>query len=488
MVQIQKLNTIVTQIDKLKTELLIVGTFKLDSIKNPIIGKLSNQLDSAINIEKFEGGIGESISIYGDSQIQRISFYGLGKEDEYNHNVARDLGAKITKYANSLKVESMVIDTKSMGLSSDEMLLAFAEGMVMASYKFMDYKTDDKSSNKLATVEFINANNIILQKALVIGSSVALARDVSNHPANIATPTYLANLATEIADSANMKTTIYDVSEFEEMGMGAFYGVARGAITPAKMIIVEYNGGEKDEKPFALVGKGLTFDSGGISLKPGAGMQDMKFDMCGSAVVLGVLKAVAELKPKLNIIFAIGSTENMPDGDAQRPGDIVKAYNGKTIEIINTDAEGRLVLADVLAYVSDIYKPVGMLDFATLTGAVVIALGDKATGIMGNDDSLIEGIKKSSNSTGEKVWQLPLWDEYAEDIKGEYADLKNMGKGRQAGTIAAGIFLKEFVGETPWCHLDIASTAWGPKKPSYQPKVGATGVAVRLVYNLLENR
>ena len=217
-------------------------------------------------------------------------------------------------------------------------------------------------------------------------------------------------------------------------------------------------------------------------------MDEMKFDMCGSATVMGVMNAVALLQPKINIIFAIGATENMPDGDAQRPGDIVKAYNGKTIEILNTDAEGRLVLADVLSYVTEKYRPVAMMDFATLTGAVVVALGDKCSGVMGNNEELMEEVKTSANVTKEKVWELPMWKEYTKDIKSKIADIKNLGKAPMAGTIAAGVFLKEFVGDTPWVHMDIAATAWGPTEPSYQPKNGATGVGVRLVYDIIKNR
>jgi leucyl aminopeptidase len=261
-----------------------------------------------------------------------------------------------------------------------------------------------------------------------------------------------------------------------------------GAHEPAKLILVEYNGGKAKDKPIALVGKGLTFDSGGISIKPSSKMDEMKFDMCGSATVLGVLHAVSILKPKANIVFAVGSTENMPGGNAQRPGDIVTAYNGKTIEVLNTDAEGRLVLADVLSYVNKKYEPDAIIDFATLTGAVLIALGNRASGVMGNNSSLMKEVIKASKLTAEKVWELPLWEEYTSEITGKYADIQNIGQARLAGTITAGAFLKEFVGNTPWVHMDIAGTAWGPKEPSYQPKVGATGVSVRLVYQFLENR
>ena len=215
-------------------------------------------------------------------------------------------------------------------------------------------------------------------------------------------------------------------------------------------------------------------------------MDEMKFDMCGGAAVLGIMKAVSILQPKVNIVFGIGSTENMPSSRAIKPGDIVKAYNGKTIEVLNTDAEGRLVLADVLSYVNDNFSPKCMIDFATLTGAVIVALGHRATGIMGNSNKLIDDLKNSSKRTGEKIWELPLWPEYSDDIKSKYADIKNIGSGG-AGTITAGSFLKEFVNETPWCHLDIAGTAWGVKTEGYNPKFGATGVTVRLIYDYIEN-
>ena len=299
----------------------------------------------------------------------------------------------------------------------------------------------------------------------------------------------MAELSVEIADDCDeMESEIIDVKDFVKMGFGSFYGVAKASPLPAKMILIKYSGGNKSDKPLALVGKGLTFDTGGISLKPPTKMDEMKFDMCGSGTVLGVMKAVSELKPKLNIIFAIGATENMPGGNAMRPGDIVTAYNGKTIEVLNTDAEGRLVLADVLSYVVEKYKPEAMIDFATLTGAVLVALGDRASGVMGNDEKLMNLIKSSSEYTGERVWELPLWKEYSKDIKSNIADIKNLGRGRLAGTISAGVFLKEFVGDTPWVHMDIAGTAWGPKEPAYMPRNGATGVAVRLIYNLIENK
>ena len=361
---------------------------------------------------------------------------------------------------------------------------------MIGSYRFEGHgKSHDNTIKITKKIDLVSKkiNDDIVENAMAIADGVSLARDLGNEPANLCTPTYIANTAVEIAKSKNMKSKIFNVDEFEKMNLGSFYGVAKGAKEPAKLILVEYMGGKIDDPPIGLIGKGLTFDTGGISLKPPAKMDEMKFDMCGSATVLGIMKVVSVLQPKVNIIFAVGSTENMPGSDAQKPGDIVTAHNGKTIEVLNTDAEGRLVLADVLSYVNDNYNPSCMIDFATLTGAVIVALGHRATGIMGNNDGVVSDIKKSSKDTGEKVWELPLWDDYTEDIKSKYADLKNIGSGG-AGTITAGAFLKEFVGDTPWCHLDIAGTAWGVKPTGYNPKFGATGVAVRLIYDFVEKR
>jgi leucyl aminopeptidase len=476
--------------NNLSSEILVLGRFKDSNIEKSISfltkEDQKNILDS-LSIDLSDGDSGNYIILPGSSNFKRIMLFNLGDKKKLTNDKMRAFGSKLYSLVNSKKITKMVLDTKSFSMTSDDKSQSIIEGMVLGSYKFEDYKSNKNEKNYLTDISLMGSiDKTIVKKAQIIGESVCFARDLGNHPANILTPTYLANESKRISKAKNMNCTVIDVSKFEKMGLGSFYGVARGAKEPAKMIIVEYNGGSKSQKPIALVGKGLTFDTGGISLKSGARMDEMKFDMCGSATVMGVMNAVSILQPKINIVFAIGSTENMPGSDAQRPGDIVTAYNGKTIEVLNTDAEGRLVLADVLSYVNKKYKPEFMIDFATLTGAVLVALGHRASGLMGNDDKLINKIKKSSIATGEKVWELPLWDEYSKDIQGKYADIQNLGKAG-AGTITAGAFLKEFVGNTPWCHLDIAGTAWGPKEPEYQPKVGATGVAVRLIYHLLEN-
>ena len=490
MINLNTIKTTKRPLLDLESDLLLIGSFEganFNLIQKKLNVDNGIQLKNALEADGFKGEKETSMTVYGSSGFKKIHIVGLGEKKDFTLDKMRSIASNCMRFINENKIQNVLIDGDSFGLGKNAFAQSYSEGLVLGSYVFDDYKTDKSKDVKLVDVIFCGkTDSNALKTGQVLGEAVCFSRDLGNHPANILTPTYLANESKRISKAKNMKSTIFDVSEFEKMGLGSFYGVARGAKEPAKMIIVEYNGGSKSQKPIALIGKGLTFDTGGISLKPGARMDEMKFDMCGSATVMGVMNAVSILQPKVNIIFAIGSTENMPGSDAQRPGDIVTAYNGKTIEVLNTDAEGRLVLADVLSYVDKNYKPKFMIDFATLTGAVLVALGHRASGLMGNDEKLINKIKKSSEITDEKVWELPLWSEYSRDIRGKYADIQNLGKSG-AGTITAGAFLKEFVGDTPWCHLDIAGTAWGPKEPGYQPKIGATGVAVRLIYHLIEN-
>ena len=483
-----KFKAVNKKLSQIKTSLFVTALFKNDKLNNSLDVLMDGNLKKSIKLESFKGDYKKQLLLYGND-LNRVVLFGLGSKEEFCTDYAREIGAIVADKANQLKIDEITIDASAYLLNKKEISQAFFEGVVLGNYQFVDYKSEKKSLNTLKKINIFGSYND--EHCLIgqtLGDSVNFGKDLGNHPANVLTPTYLANSAKVISATKNMKCKIIDVKDFQKLGLGSFYGVARGAKEPAKLIIVEYNGGNKKQKPLALVGKGVTFDTGGISIKPSPSMDEMKFDMCGSAVVMGVLKAVSILKPKLNLVFAIGATENMPGGDAQRPGDIVTAYNGKTIEVLNTDAEGRLVLADVLSYVNKNYTPDSIIDFATLTGAVLIALGDQASAIMGNSDKLINEIKKSSQKTDEKVWELPMWDVYSKDIKSKIADIKNLGRSRLAGTIAGGVFLKEFVDDTPWVHMDIAGTAWGPKEPLYQPKNGATGVAIRLVYNLISNR
>jgi len=472
--------------------IIIVGIYKgaKFSSSDKLVESEKDTVNSAIKIDSFNGSYSKSISVYTSSEISKIILVGLGDKDKLTNDKLRALGARISYQLNNENVTEVSLDADSFNLEVPTKGQSFSEGLILGTYKFLDYKSKKEKKKNLEKINFYGgANTKSIDKGKSIGYAVHYSRDLGNHPANVLTPEYMADMAVELSNKCKLMTSkIIDVKDFVKMGFGSFYSVAKASVLPAKMILVEYKGGNKSDKPLALVGKGLTFDTGGISLKPPTKMDEMKFDMCGSGTVLGVMNAVVQLKPKINIIFAIGATENMPGGNATRPGDIVTAYNGKTIEVLNTDAEGRLVLADVLSYVADKYKPEAMIDFATLTGAVLIALGDRSSGIMGNDEKLLNQVKASSDTTGERVWELPLWDEYSKDIKSNIADIKNLGRGRLAGTISAGAFLKEFVSDIPWVHIDIAGTAWGPKEPAYMPKNGATGVAVRLIYDLIENK
>tara|TARA_Y100000590_G_scaffold185885_1_gene211837 strand:+ start:1196 stop:2656 length:1461 start_codon:yes stop_codon:yes gene_type:complete len=477
-----------TTISKTKSKMLVSGMFKNKNLNNVLDKAFDKNISKAIKLDGFKADFNKKINLYGNAKLNRLSLIGLGNKKDFTSDKLRALFANVIRDVLNKKIDSFDIDAISFGLNNKDKAQACSEGLVLGAYSFNDYKSN-KNKIKLKQINIVgDCDYDSLRKGQIIAEGVNFSRDLGNHPPNILTPTYLATESKKISKSKNMSFKVFDIKDFKKMGMGSFYGVAMGAKEPAKMIIVEYKGGKKTDKPLALVGKGLTFDSGGISIKPSPRMDEMKFDMCGGATVLGIMKAVSKLQPKLNIIFAVGATENMPGSMAQRPGDIVKAYNGKTIEVLNTDAEGRLVLADVLSYVNEKYEPNAIIDFATLTGAVLIALGDRASGIMGNNNNLIKQIQNSSEATGERVWQLPLWDEYCKDIKSQIADIKNLGRGRLAGTISAGAFLKEFVSDTPWVHMDIAGTAWGPKEPSYMPKNGATGVAVRLIYNLIESK
>ena len=463
--------------------MIAVGVFEDKSFTSmaEVINEASNgAFTQVIDLGDVKGKSGESHFFYVDGK--RILLLGLGKKDKFDANAVRLAAGKAARTAISKKVDSVAIECFC---NNCENCQAVGEGLVLGSYQFLDYKTGEDDGFELKSATVLGCESDAISKGGVIGNAVCFARDLGNHPGNIATPTRLAEAAQEIADEGGMKLNVFDREEFTEMGMGALAGVALGTDEPPKFIILEYmNGG--DEKPKVLIGKGLTFDAGGISIKPAGKMDEMKYDMCGSATVLGTMKAISALKPKLNIVCIVPSTENLLGAKAYKPGDILKAYNGKTIEVLNTDAEGRLILADALSYASKQYDPEFILDFATLTAAGLETLGHIAAGIMGTNEDLMVKVKSSSKNSGEKVWELPLWPEFCKQIKSDIADIKNMGAPGQAGSIAGGAFLKEFVGkDIPWVHFDIAGTAWGGKTTSLDPKGSATGWGIRLVLDML---
>ena len=467
-----------------KASVVAVGVFQ-DKSLTPMASHINEAADGlfskAIEMGDVKGKEGESKLFYVDGK--RVQLLGLGKKEEFDQETIRMVAGHVSRSAIKNKIDDVAIECFS---NEDDMCQALAEGLVLGSYQFLDYKTKEKNIFELRSATVLGCDKEAVTRGAMIGNGVCFARDLGNHPGNVATPSKLAASAKEIADQGDMDLTVFDRKEFTEMGMGGLAGVAQGTDEPPKFIILEYMKGG-DEKPKVLVGKGLTFDSGGISIKGANKMDEMKFDMCGSALVLGVFKALALLKPQLNVVGIIPSTENLNGAKAYKPGDILKAYNGKTIEVLNTDAEGRLILADGLSYASKHYDPEYILDFATLTGAMVVTLGHIATGIMGTNDNLIDNIGKASKATSEKVWELPLWEEFCKQIQSSIADVKNMGSPPQAGSIAAGAFLKEFVDEgIPWAHFDIAGTAWGGKPSSINPKGSATGWGVRLVLDMMD--
>ena len=470
--------------DNSESDLIVVGVYQdktLSPMAKSIDEKNGKLFFNAISIGDVKGKKGELHLFYIENK--RVLLMGLGHKENFDSNQARLIAGSASRFAIDKKIDNFSIECFP---DQKEHCQAFGEGLVLGSYQFFDYQT--KKENKkciLQTVSVMGCDSEHILTGTAIGESVCLARDLGNAPGNVATPSKLANVAKEIAEEGQMKVTVFDREEFTEMGMGGLAGVAIGTDEPPKFIILEYmNGG--DSKPKVLVGKGLTFDSGGISIKPAPKMDEMKYDMCGSTVVLGVFKALALLKPKINVVGIVPSTENLSGGKAYKPGDVLTAYNGKTMEIFNTDAEGRVILSDGLSYASKHYDPEYILDFATLTGAVVVALGHIATGVMGTNEDLMKKVKASSKTTSEKVWELPLWDEYCKQVQSDIADVKNVGAPMQAGTIAGAAFLKEFVKEDiPWVHFDIAGTAWGVKPNSINPKGSATGWGIRLVLDMM---
>ena len=470
---------------ELSAEVVAVGIFsggKLTPLAKDIDEAVGGQLRSAIKRGDITGRAGETKLFYGKNH--RLMAVGLGEKRKLDLERVRRASGTVARTAIRNKLATVLMEDFAQDKKGAAQ--AQAEGVILGSYQFLDYKTmnkDDQFLLKKVTVR--SWDRAGLKKGALIANAVCFARDLGNHPGNVTTPTKLAQEARKIGRRGRMSVWVFDRAKFTKMGMGALAGVALGTDEPPKFIILEYmNGG--DEKPKVLIGKGLTFDAGGISIKPAGKMDEMKYDMCGSATVLGTMKAISALKPKLNIVCIVPSTENLLGAKAYKPGDILKAYNGKTIEVLNTDAEGRLILADALSYASKQYDPEFILDFATLTGAVLVTLGHIAAGVMGTNEDLMVKVKSSSKNSGEKVWELPLWPEFCKQIKSDIADVKNMGAPGQAGSIAGGAFLKEFVGkDIPWVHFDIAGTAWGGKTTSLDPKGSATGWGIRLVLDML---
>ncbi|MBI5287954.1 MAG: leucyl aminopeptidase [Chloroflexi bacterium] len=453
---------------------------------------LGGMISDLIQSGDIRGKDGEltMIHTFGKLAAPRVLVAGLGKSSEFTVDKVRDLSASIARHLRAKRVAEYATIAHGAGIAGLDPAAcaeATAEGTLLGLYRFDRHKKANDDNFEVQTLTIVEhdagrvaALQAAAERGVILAESVEFARDLSNEPGNILTPTEFAARAEAMATQHGLGVRILDRDQVGEMGMGAFLGVARGSAQPPRFIVLTYNGGV-DSKPLGLIGKGITFDTGGISIKPSEAMLEMKGDMSGGGAVIAAMMAIARLRPKINVTALVPATENMPGGNAIKPTDVLRAMNGKTIEVINTDAEGRVILADALSYAVQLdLSPV--VDVATLTGAISIALGNVAFGVFANNDALAERIKGAAKAAGEKCWELPMFSEYKELNKSNVADVKNSGA-RGAGSIAAAFFLKEFVDERPWAHLDIAGVDFYDAEKGVLTK-GASGIPVRTLVNL----
>jgi len=456
---------------------------------------LSGALGAAIAAGDFRGKRGQSHLVYAGDEVaaRRVLLLGLGEEEKLDGEALRQAAGQAVRAASQRSAAKVaLIAPRSRRFPAPDLAQALAEGAVLGSYAFTRYQsenTDKPASSCALLFEDARARTAAregVRRGVAIAESQNLARDLSNEPGGDLPPAALAREAQKVAREVGLRCRVLGVPELKKRKMGGILAVGGGSSRPPRLIVLEHGRkakGGKGRPTVCLVGKGITFDSGGISIKPAQSMDEMKHDMSGAAAVVGALRAAALLDLPLHVVGIIPAAENLPSATAYRPGDVVRTSAGKTIEVLNTDAEGRVVLSDALHYGRTEYGPAAMVDLATLTGACVIALGPWASGMMGNDDALAQRVKEAGEACGERVWQLPLWDEHREAIRSKVADIKNTG-GREAGTITAAAFLSFFAEGTPWVHLDIAATGWTTKTNACQP-LGATGVGVRLLVEFL---
>ena len=486
----------------IKSDLLIKGYLKnnLNEAVKQFDELLQGKISKIIKLGDFSGKEKENILLYSDGilKTEKILLFGLGESKGKGTNFFRKTGARYAKQSSKMKIGKLSVDlTEHIKLCSelgvDELVafISFIEGMILSQYKYDKYKKREEGESELKEVVLVFTKEIDLSKynevlndVITICNSVYNARDYANSPGSELNPVQFSNEIKTLAKKNGIKVTVLKKKEIEDKKMGGLLAVGQGSAIPPRFVIMEYNIDKVEYDTIVLVGKGITFDSGGISLKPSQNMGEMRMDMSGAAAVVGAIEAISKLKLPLRIVGLLPLAENMPSGTAIKPGDIITIANGKTVEVDNTDAEGRLILADALFYATK-YKPKLVIDLATLTGACVVALGHFAAGVMGTDKNNIEKLKISGDRTNERVWELPLFDDYDELIKSDVADVKNVG-GRWGGAITAGMFLKKFVNDTPWIHIDIAGPAILEKETDYEPK-GGSGYGVRLLVDFLKN-
>jgi leucyl aminopeptidase len=492
--EIMEINAVVRKSSfEIACDVLVVGIFDGENPEADVLAELDKRtgglITNLIDSGEFSGKAGESAYLHnpGDIKARRLLLLGAGKVDEFSTDIVRKMAGTAARMLRGKKAHSIAFLRRSQ-LPIGESAQAATEGVLLALFEPDKYQTSDKTESHIETIIFAAAEGDAaelergIRRGRIIAEAANFAREVVNEPSNVMTPSELARRAEEVAREFGLGIDVLDEVRMKELGMGALLGVAQGSAEPPKLIVLRYTPQFRSDETIAIIGKGITFDTGGISIKPADGMEKMKYDMAGGATTIAAMRALAQLKPQVNVIGVVPATENMPGGRAQRPGDVVHAMTGKTIEVINTDAEGRLVLADAVAYARKL-GATKIVDLATLTGAVSIALGDVYVAVLGTNQDLIDQIIAAGKKAGEKIWQLPLDKEYREQIKSEIADIKNIG-GRKAGTITGAYFIREFVEETPWAHLDIAGTAWNDANKPYL-SVGPTGICVRTLVNLV---
>jgi leucyl aminopeptidase len=485
--------------EKQRTACVVVGIFeprRLSAAAEKIDAATDGYLSTLLRRGDLEGKIGQTLLLHNvpNTLAERILLIGCGREREVADSQYRQIitqAATTLNETGSMEATTYLTELSVKGRHVHWKIRQAVEVTEDTLYRFEEFKSKKEDPRRpLRKLTFsvpkrsdLSDGEQAVREGSAISKGMAVTKDLANTPANICTPTYLAKHAKNMEKAyKHLKVTVHDKAAMEKMGMGALLAVAKGSREAPKLIVIEYMNGKKKQKPFCLVGKGVTFDSGGISIKPSQAMDEMKYDMCGAASVIGALTACAALELPINVVGIIPSVENKPDGNATNPGDIVTTMSGQTVEILNTDAEGRLILCDALTYCEQQYSPDQVIDIATLTGACIIALGHHATGVMGNHNPLIHDILNAGKTSADRAWGLPLWDEYQEQLKSNFADIPNIA-GRDAGTITAACFLSRFAKKYQWAHMDIAGTAWNSGEQK-----GATGRPVPLLTQFLIDR